>query len=65
MTDELHPYHAHIYFDAHQRAAADQLHRMLSERKGTGNLKSVIFVGEAREKLVGNRGVGRFGKSDF
>ena len=53
MTDELPPYHAHIYFEAHQRAAADQLHRMLSERKGTGDLKSAIFVGEARDKPVG------------
>ena len=53
MTDNLHPYHAHIYFDAHQRSSADQLHRMLSERKGTGDLTSVIFVGEARDEPVG------------
>ena len=53
MTDELHPYHAHIYFDAHERVAADQLHQILSERKGTGDLKSVIFVGKTRDKPVG------------
>ena len=53
MTDELHPYHAHIYFDSLERAAADRLHRMLSERKGTGDLESVIYVGEARDKPVG------------
>ena len=53
MTSELHPYHAHIYFDPRERAAADRLHRMLSERKGTGDLTSVTFVGEARDQPVG------------
>lgn len=53
MTNDLHPYHAHIYFNARERVAADQLHRMLSERKGTGDFTSVIFVGEARDVPVG------------
>ena len=53
MTDELDPYHAHVYFDLQQRAAADELHRVLRERKGTGDLASVSFVGEARDKPVG------------
>jgi DOPA 4,5-dioxygenase len=49
VASERHPHHAHIHFDSRERAAADRLHRMLSESKGTGELASV----EMRDKPVG------------
>jgi len=53
MATERRPYHAHIYFDVLARAAADRLHRRLSEARGTGALPSVTFVGEMRDRPVG------------
>ena len=53
MTLERHPYHAHIYFESRERAAADRLHQKLSEGQGVGELHSVLFVGELRDKAVG------------
>lgn len=53
MAPELAPYHAHIYYDLDDRAAAERLHRELSASKGLGELANVIFVGEMRDKKVG------------
>ena len=49
----LDPYHAHIYFDSRERAAADRLHRTLTKSKGIGELLSVNFIGEMRDEPVG------------
>ena len=46
-------YHAHIYYDAHDRPSAEGLHRALSARIGTGGLASLVFVGELRDTSVG------------
>jgi aromatic ring-cleaving dioxygenase len=53
MTGERAPYHAHIYYDSGDRVRAEHLHRKLSEAKGVGDLASVIFVGEMRDRNVG------------
>ena len=53
MTRESAPYHAHIYYDLGERAAAERLHGKLSTAKGAGDLRSVIFVGEMRDESVG------------
>jgi DOPA 4,5-dioxygenase len=47
------PYHAHIYYDLGDRAAAERLQRNLRDAKGAGQLASVLFVGEMRDKSVG------------
>ena len=53
MTTDRAPYHAHVYYDLGERVAAERLHRKLSSAKGTGDLISVIFVGELRDGNVG------------
>jgi len=53
MTGERAPYHAHIYYDRGDRVAAESLHRRLSSAKGIGDLVSVLYVGEMRDKSVG------------
>ena len=53
MTNEGPPYHAHIYYELSDRAAAERLHRKLSAAKGVGDLRSVVFVGDMRDKNVG------------
>ena len=53
MTDAYDPFHAHIYYDGSDRAAAEQLHSGLRARKGTGDLLDVVFVGEMTDRPVG------------
>jgi aromatic ring-cleaving dioxygenase len=53
MTDAYDPFHAHVYYDASDRSAAEQLHSVLRASKGTGNLVDVIFVGEMTDRPVG------------
>jgi DOPA 4,5-dioxygenase len=53
MTTERAPYHAHVYYELGNSAAAERLHRKLSDAKGVGDLSSVLFVGELRDKSVG------------
>jgi aromatic ring-cleaving dioxygenase len=45
MTTERQPYHAHIYFESGERAAANRLRQRLAE--------SVLFVGELRDEPAG------------
>ena len=45
MTPERQPYHAHIYFEPGERAAANRLRQRLAE--------SVLFIGELRDEPVG------------
>lgn len=44
------PYHAHIYFDAADRAAAERLHARLC---ALGTSGGVLYVGEMRDRPVG------------
>jgi aromatic ring-cleaving dioxygenase len=60
MATERQPYHAHIYFDPRERAAADRLRQRLSERKGVREFASLVFVGELREEPVGPHPQGQF-----
>jgi DOPA 4,5-dioxygenase len=53
MTSERAPYHAHVYYDVGDRVTAERLHRRLSGAKGVGDLASVLYVGEMRDKNVG------------
>ena len=53
MTDANDPFHAHIYYDASDRAAAEQLHADLRAKKGTGDLVDVLFVGEMTDRPAG------------
>ena len=60
MATERQPYHAHIYFDPRERAAADRLRQRLSERKGVREFASLVFVGELRDEPVGPHPKGQF-----
>jgi len=53
MTTERAPYHAHIYYELGDRAAAERVHRKFSNEMGAGELASVLFVGEMRDRNVG------------
>jgi DOPA 4,5-dioxygenase len=53
MTTERAPYHAHIYYELANRAAAELLHHKLSNAKVLGDFVGVLFVGEMRDKNVG------------
>ena len=53
MSTEIGPYHAHIYYELDDRATAERLHQELSNSKGLGNLATLLFVGEMRDKNVG------------
>ena len=48
MAGELQPYHAHIYFEPGERAAANRLRQRLAEAKPI-----ILFVGELRDEPVG------------
>jgi DOPA 4,5-dioxygenase len=50
-TDGMAPYHAHIYHEAHQRAASDTLHADLTALMG--ELPDLKMVGKLRERPVG------------
>ena len=46
-------YHAHVFYDADERADAERLRRRLFDSKGTGALASLVFVGRLRDRCVG------------
>jgi DOPA 4,5-dioxygenase len=51
------PYHAHIYFDVAERAAAERLHARLASLRGSGG---VLFLGELRDRPLGPHPVPQF-----
>jgi DOPA 4,5-dioxygenase len=59
VAREPQPYHAHIYFDAGERAEADRFHRRLTESRRSGEL-ALLFVGELRDRPVGPHPKGQF-----
>ncbi|HKU14743.1 MAG TPA: DOPA 4,5-dioxygenase family protein [Steroidobacteraceae bacterium] len=52
MTAEQQPYHAHIYYEPGERAAASRLRQQLSAAM-SGEGARVLFVGELRDQPVG------------
>ena len=59
MAIERQPYHAHIYFDSAERAAANRFQQQLSESRRAGR-PALLFVGELREQPVGPHPKGQF-----
>jgi aromatic ring-cleaving dioxygenase len=53
MTAKQAPYHAHIYYDLHDRAPAEGLRHRLSAMAPADALADVVFVGEMRDANVG------------
>jgi aromatic ring-cleaving dioxygenase len=53
MSSTQAPYHAHIYYDLHDRAPAEGLRQRLSAAAGAGASGGVVFVGEMRDANVG------------
>ena len=53
MTTKHAPYHAHVYYEIGDRTTAERLHRTFSDGKGAGDLTSLLFVGEMRDRGVG------------
>ena len=53
MTAERAPYHAHIYYEPGERAAAERLHKTLASARGVGNFASVLYVGALRDRSLG------------
>ena len=53
MTTEQAPYHAHVYYDLHDRGPAERLHRQLSTANGVDKSVDIVFVGEMRDASIG------------
>ena len=53
MAEPDEPFHAHVYYEAADRATAHKLHSELQATKGLGDLADVVFVGEMRDHPVG------------
>ena len=59
MATERQPYHAHIYFEPGEHAAASRFNQRLSASKAAGELP-LLFVGELRDGPVGPHPKGQF-----
>lgn len=59
MATERQPYHAHVYFEAGERAAAHRFNQRLSASRAAGELP-LLFVGELRDRPVGPHPKGQF-----
>jgi aromatic ring-cleaving dioxygenase len=61
MTDaDNEPFHAHVYYQAPDRAIAEQLHSDLLANKGAGKLVDVIFVGSMADGPEGPHPIPQF-----
>jgi aromatic ring-cleaving dioxygenase len=47
------PYHAHVYYDAATRAAAQRLQETMRRLHAGGELADLVFIGEMRDRNVG------------
>lgn len=46
-------YHAHVFYDAPERARAERLRTELNDSKGKGPFATLAFVGKLRDRCVG------------
>jgi len=53
LTDAQAPFHAHIYYDAASRAAAERLRSELQAQMGQGDLADLLLVGPMVDRPVG------------
>jgi DOPA 4,5-dioxygenase len=53
MSDEDAPYHAHIYFSAEERPAAEALRERFIGRADAGDEPQILFVGRMMDHGVG------------
>lgn len=54
------PWHAHVYFTAENRAAANALHARLREEARAGSDLGVLYVGDMRDRGVGPHPIPQF-----
>lgn len=54
------PYHAHIYFEAPQRPAAEALHAAMLARTGAEEEPRILFVGRMTEGRAGPHPIPQF-----
>ena len=60
MSDPDAPWHAHIYFSADQRPAAERLRDGFSRRTGDEDEPRILFVGRMTEGKVGPHPIPQF-----
>jgi aromatic ring-cleaving dioxygenase len=53
MADDRAPYHAHIYYSAEQRPAAEALRDRFLRQAGEGGEPDILFVGRMMDRGVG------------
>ena len=60
MDDDDAPYHAHIYYEAEQRAVAFALRGRLNAMKESGEIDRLLYVGQLRDRKVGPHPIPQF-----
>ena len=53
MTNDMNPWHAHIYYDQATWSVAEKLHRQLQQRLEQGTCAGLVLVGHMYDKGVG------------
>lgn len=54
------PYHAHVYFSADQRVAAEALRDRFASLIGAGQQPEILFVGPMRDRPIGPHSMPQF-----
>jgi aromatic ring-cleaving dioxygenase len=60
MTDREAPYHAHIYYSAEQRGAAEKLRDRFLRQASAGDRPSILFVGRMMDGGVGPHPISQY-----
>ena len=60
MDNDNAPYHAHIYYTAETRAAAQALQQRFFAAKDSGEIPALLFVGALRDRKVGPHPIPQF-----
>ena len=60
MADDAAPFHAHIYYSAGQRSAAEALRDRFMRLTGPGSVPQILFVGRMMDDNVGPHPMAQF-----
>jgi len=58
MNNPTHPWHAHVYYEAHARDVAERFHQELTGMRGA--LSNLVHVGKMHDKGIGPHPIPQF-----